>query len=173
MPSATHVEGLLCCARPWLDLALPSRKLTGYTPPPPPFHVTLTPHPSPTHDIFPSIYSESALPFCLQTCHPFSKASLKAASPRKPSRIVPAHAPLFLPVLNSPVLDYTGWLGSFPNCFMTMTTTSFCLLSAYYAPSVVLKAILSVNPNNCMIEVGKLKFREVKSLVQDDRVGAG
>lgn len=161
---------------PGLDLDLPSRKLTRYTPPPPPFCVTLTPHPFPTHDFFPSSYSKTAPPFCLQTCHPFSKASLKGTSPRKPSRIVPAHVPLFLPVLNSPALDYTGWLGSFPNCFMVMTvtiTTSFCLLSAYCVPSVVLKTILSGNPNNCRREVGKLKFREVKSLVQDDRAGAG
>lgn len=108
----------------------------------PPFYVTLTPHPSHL-DTFPSICSESAPPICLQACHPLSKANLKGTSSRKLSWIAPAHAPLFLTVLSSPVLDDTGCLGSFPNCFMDNNNNSSCLLSAYCIPGDVLKATLT------------------------------
>lgn len=137
----------------------------------PPFHVTLTPHPSHL-DTFPSICRESAPPICLQACYPLSEANLKGTSSRKPSWIAPAHAPLFLTVLSSPVLDDTGCLGSFPNCFMDNNNNSFCLLSAYCIPGAALKVSMPVNlHNSSMREVEKWKFRETKSLVQGHRVG--
>lgn len=124
IPSDTRVACLLC-ARPWVDLALTSRKLAAcllpaQTP-------TFSCHPHSTTfppGQFPSICSEAAPPICLQTCHPFSRASLKAPSPRQSSWIDPTHAPLFLPVLNSPVFAYTGCLGSFSNCFMDNNNNS-------------------------------------------------
>lgn len=90
----------------------------------------------------------------------FQGHNLKAPSPRQPSWIDPTHAPLFLPLLNSPVLAYTECLGSFPDCFMDNSNIGFYLLSAYYAPGAVLKAKISVNPHKATREAGKVKFRE-------------
>lgn len=87
VPSATHVECLLC-ARSWVDLAPPSRKLTmchfpSHTPS----------FPCHTHSpLFPpltlALPSGVNLPLlCLQIYHPLFKANLKVISFRKPSWI--------------------------------------------------------------------------------------
>lgn len=77
--------------------------------------------------------------------------------------------PLFLTVLNSPVLANTGCLGSFPNCFMGNNNNSFYLRRAYYLPGAVLNAMMSVNPHKSMREAGKVKFREAVAELGWDR----
>lgn len=134
----------------------------------PPFHVTFIPNSSHL-DTLPSICSEAAPPICLQAYHPLSKANLKSTSPRRPLWVAPCSRPSLIACA-----DYTGCLGSFPKFFIDNSNNSFCLLSAYYIPGAVLKAIILVNTHNASVtEVRKWKFREAKSLVQGHKFGVG
>lgn len=142
----------------------------------------------PTHVHLSMSHSRHTLPTL--TLSPPSAVSLPLLSackhvthfPRPTSKVPPPGSlhglllpmPLSLTVLSSPMLDDTGCLGSFPNCFMDTNNSSFCLLSAYCIPGAVLKASIPVNPHNSsMRDVEKWKFRKAKSLIQGHRVGVG
>lgn len=127
VPSATTCRAPAVSQQALVDLTLPSE--ADPVPLPPythsPLSISHPLHALPTSDTFPSICSKPTPPLSLQIVT-HSQGQPQSHLPWKPSWIAPAQSCRFLPVLNSLALDYTGCLGSSPNCLMEDNNNSFC-----------------------------------------------